>query len=287
MSLIRIGDFSQLAQVSTRTLRLYDERDLLKPAQIDNFTGYRYYALDQLPRLNRILAFKDLGFSLEQIAEMLAKDLSAERLCQMLADKQAELERQLQEGQKQIVRLAARLRQIEAEGGVSPYEIIVKALPALVVASIRRVIPSIDDMQTVRGEMYMALYGWLERQHILPAAPEMAIYHNPEYVEEDIDMELATAVPAGMRLTRDGEPALRQLASSPLTATTVHHGHFMEVGGAITALFTWAAQNNYTAAGPYREIHLFGRELDIPSPENVTVEIQLPLQPANSAALPG
>lgn len=278
-SLLRIGDFSQLAQVSTRTLRLYDELGLLKPAQIERFTGYRFYALEQLPRLNRILALKELGFSLEQIAEILAQDLSAEKLRGMLADKQAELEAQIQQGQKQIARVAARLRQIEAEGKVSPYEILVKDLPPLTVASVRRVIPSIQDMQTVRGEMYITLYGWLEKQRVPPAAPELAIYHNPEYVEEDIDMELATAVTGKIsRLTPDGELALRELAASPLTAATVHHGHFMEVGGAITALFIWAVQNGFSPAGPYREVHLFGRELDIPSPDNVTVEIQLPLQ---------
>lgn len=58
----KIGDFSQLGQVSVRTLRLYDELNLIKPAETDKWTGYRYYTLDQLPRLNRILALKDLGF---------------------------------------------------------------------------------------------------------------------------------------------------------------------------------------------------------------------------------
>jgi DNA-binding transcriptional MerR regulator len=66
--MIKIGDFSKLSQATVKALRLYDEMGLLKPARVDNFTGYRYYSADQLPRLNRILALKDLGFSLEQIA---------------------------------------------------------------------------------------------------------------------------------------------------------------------------------------------------------------------------
>ena len=69
--MIEIGDFSKLSQVSVKALRLYDEMGLLKPARVDNFTGYRYYSADQLPRLNRILALKDLGFSLGQIAQLL------------------------------------------------------------------------------------------------------------------------------------------------------------------------------------------------------------------------
>src|SRR5690348_9109071 len=60
----KISDFSRLSQVSMRTLRYYDEIGLLKPGQVDCATGYRYYSIDQLPRLNRILALKDLGFEL-------------------------------------------------------------------------------------------------------------------------------------------------------------------------------------------------------------------------------
>lgn len=57
---LKIGDFSQLGQVSVRTLHHYGERGLLKPAEIDDWTGYRFYSVEQLPRLNRILALKDL-----------------------------------------------------------------------------------------------------------------------------------------------------------------------------------------------------------------------------------
>jgi len=69
--MIRIGDFSKLSRVSIKALRLYDEMGLLKPVEVDRFTGYRYYEFDQLPRLYRILAFKDLGFSLEAIGRLL------------------------------------------------------------------------------------------------------------------------------------------------------------------------------------------------------------------------
>ena len=67
-TMLKIGDFSSLSQVSIKTLRYYDERGLLSPAHVDPQTGYRYYSASQLSRLHRILALKDLGFSLEQIA---------------------------------------------------------------------------------------------------------------------------------------------------------------------------------------------------------------------------
>ena len=78
--MIRIGDFARLGQVSIVTLRHYDEIGLLKPVKVDNFTGYRYYSVGQLPRLNRILALKDLGFSLEQIEKVLNGGLTLDQL---------------------------------------------------------------------------------------------------------------------------------------------------------------------------------------------------------------
>lgn len=64
--MIRIGDFSKLSRVSIKALRFYDEMGLLKPISVDRFSGYRFYEYNQLPRLHRILALKDLGFSLEE-----------------------------------------------------------------------------------------------------------------------------------------------------------------------------------------------------------------------------
>ncbi len=66
--MMKIGDFSKLSRVSIKALRYYDEMGLLKPIEIDRFTGYRYYSASQLSSLNRIIALKDMGFSLEQIA---------------------------------------------------------------------------------------------------------------------------------------------------------------------------------------------------------------------------
>lgn len=87
----KIGEFSRLGQVSPRMLRHYDQLGLLRPSQIDRFTSYRYYTVDQLARLHRIMALKDLGIPLEQIGNLLQRDggLSDERLRGMLLMRQA------------------------------------------------------------------------------------------------------------------------------------------------------------------------------------------------------
>src|SRR5215510_14368227 len=124
--MFRIGDFSRLTGVSVKTLHHYDDMGLFRPLRVDPFTGYRYYSFEQLPRLNRILALKDLGFSLEQIARILDDDLSAEQLTGMLRLRQAELQQQAQEAQERLERVKARLNQIKQEGKMSEHEIILK-----------------------------------------------------------------------------------------------------------------------------------------------------------------
>src|ERR1051325_5235352 len=126
--MIKIGDFARLSQVSVVTLRYYDEMDLLKPIRVDDFTGYRYYSAGQLPRLSRILALKDLGFSLDQIKLMVADGLSSEQLRSMLTLQRAEVEKHLAEERERLIRIEARLRQIELEDRMPNYDVVLKTV---------------------------------------------------------------------------------------------------------------------------------------------------------------
>src|SRR5687768_13863828 len=95
--MFRIGEFSKIARVTTRQLRYYDECGLLHPVHIDHETSYRYYSTSQLPRLNQILALKDLGLSLDQIGRSLNEDISVDELRGMLTMKKVQLEKLVQE----------------------------------------------------------------------------------------------------------------------------------------------------------------------------------------------
>src|SRR5438046_2580385 len=133
--MFKIGDFSRLTKVSAKALRYYDELGLLRPACIDRFTGYRYYSAHQLPRLNRILALKDLGFSLDQIGTLLDEGLPAEQIRGMLKLKREEIRQLVAEEQARLARVEARLRQIEQEDAMPEHEVILKRLEPMTVAS--------------------------------------------------------------------------------------------------------------------------------------------------------
>lgn len=281
--MFRIGEFSQLAQVTVRTLHHYDELGLLKPAQIDRFTDYRYYTVEQLPRLNRILALKDLGFSLDQITRLLKDDMPAEQLRGMLKLKQAEIEQHLQEERLRLQRVAARLRQIEQEGHVSQYEVVLKKVAPLTVATLRQIVPSLGDMKAYRCSMMIDLYHWLAQQSIKKPGTELVLYHLSEYVEQDIDMEIAVEVDAALLHAAtpplSGRITLRELAAVPTMASVIHSGSLYDVGQAIIALYIWIGENGYMPCGPYRELHLFWSELDEHTQfDNITIEMQIPVE---------
>ena len=148
---------------------------LISPACVDRSSGYRYYSVDQLPRLHRILALKDLGLSLEQVAYLLDGTLSAEELRGMLLLKQAELRQRVAEEQARLDRVQQRLRFIEQEGSLPEIDVVVKSVPALHVLSLRRAVKLHQPPHYVFYEAGAAL-----RAHGLRAAVEaiMCRYHS-------------------------------------------------------------------------------------------------------------
>ena len=142
---LKIGEFARLGQVSVQTLRYYDDLGLLKAGEVDRFSGYRYYSPEQLPRLLQILALKDLGVSLEQIAHLLVKDMSAAELRHILQIKQGELRQQVQDQLERLERIDARLKLLEQNENPGAYEVIIKQVAAIHVASVRDRVPSYWD----------------------------------------------------------------------------------------------------------------------------------------------
>ena len=279
-STYKIGDFSQMAQVSVRMLRHYDKLGLLRPGHVDSWTGYRHYTLDQLSRLHQILAFRDLGLSLEQMGELLDDPGADERLYEMLQTKQRSLEQQLTEEQARLERVAARLRQIERVYEPIAYDVALKTLPAHRIVAIREIVPHVSQMGDVRDRMLRQLYSGLAAQNISPGI-ELAVYHLQAYSETDIDMSLAVEVGQDSSLpSTEHKLKLYTLPQAPLAASIVYNGSMWDIPDIVASLFRWLGMNGYTSAGVYRELHLFGRELDLFAsmpPDDAVFEILIPV----------
>jgi DNA-binding transcriptional MerR regulator len=266
--MIKIGDFSKISQVTVKTLRYYDELGLLKPAQIDHFTGYRYYSFDQLPRLNRILALKDLGLSLDQISQALKQGLPAAELRGMLRLKQAEIQQRLQEDQERLERVEARLKQIEQEDAMSTYEIVIKKVEPIAVASLRGIIPSYPE----QGGLWNELETYLQSHRTTPTGPCFTLYHADEpEIDAEVCEPLESPIQTGGRIQSHMLPALEAAAS------TLHHGPFITIGEAYTALVKWIEANGYSIHGPCREIYLNPPKNGAQNDPSTVTEIQFPV----------
>jgi DNA-binding transcriptional MerR regulator len=269
--MLRIGEFARVAQVSIVTLRHYDQYGLLKPAALDPDTGYRYYTLDQLPRLNRILALKDLGFPLEQIAQLL-EGLSLEQLQGMFKLKQAQTQHMIDTEQARLTRIAARLHQIEQEGKMPRYEVLLKQVEPLLVASIRELTPLPGGL----GRPIAKIAAYLQQQHIQPLQPTMLLLHSQSEIHDDgLYIDAETAVPLPTTMSGNDQISTRTLPGG-LMACTIHTGDdFIAMGQAFAALHRWIEDNDYHLIGPPRQLLL--QRAEHMDPSQYVTEVQFPI----------
>jgi DNA-binding transcriptional MerR regulator len=268
---IKIGTFSKLSRVPIKTLRYYDEIDLLHPAEVDPVNGYRYYEVSQIPRLSRILALKELGFSLEQIGRMLDDHLTVDQVRGMLRLKYAEAEQDIQAAQQRLTQIESRLRQLDQEITMPTYEIILKEIPAFQGVGIREVLPTFNEYGRLIGDLFQSL----GRLGIQPMSPPVAIYHDPELKDSDHDVEVLTAV-QGAAIPAGEKVFLREVPAVEKMVTLMYVGPYDNFSSPYQAISEWIETNGYTVAGPNREIYLKGPG-ETTDPNEFITEIQFPV----------
>lgn len=268
--MLKIGYFARIGQVTVKALHHYGQMGLLKPAHIDTFTNYRYYTIDQLPQLNRILALKALGLSLEQITQFLNGDISITEIEAMLQIRKGQLEEQANSVATDLKRVEARLRQIEMENRMPELEIILKTTDPMLVASQRVHIPTNDQVPAILGAAFDKVDAYLKAQGVQSSAPCFAMWHSlPEtYVDEDVE-----AIFPLERPVLESETIKIYKLPSINVAAVVHHGDIEEFTTGHKTLLEWIAANGYRLAGAYREIYL-----DWQDHRNATTEIQFPIE---------
>jgi DNA-binding transcriptional MerR regulator len=269
--MFKIRDFARLSQVSVRTLHYYDQLGLLKPVRVDPFTGYRYYGAEQLPRLNRILALKDLGLSLEQIAHLLRTELPPAQLRELLRLKQAELQQHIQEEQARLARVEARLRQIEQEDTMPAYEVLLKSIDPLRVAAVREVLQTDSDLDQLFDEIYV----YLRQFDVVYPSPALVIWHDDDRGVDDSGQMAEVAVPIAGAVDASERVQVYELPAFETMAYAVHHGSPNTLAHAYAALHAWVAPNGYRTIGPSRtvSIHAARDPLDFAA----VIEVQLPV----------
>jgi DNA-binding transcriptional MerR regulator len=263
--MLKIGDFARLGQVSVRMLRNYDELGLLVPAHVDPWTNYRSYTAGQLARLNRIVALKGLGFSLDAVGRLLDEDLTVEQLRGMLVLRRAELADELRSTTGRLAAVEARLRLIEGEQSMSEREFVVKALPAMRVAERSFAVSAPEEIGPRVGPLFGEVYGAIRAAG---AEPGLGLSY---YVVGAEGMECHAGFGYG------GEPAsgfdLVELPAVAEAVTQVHLGSMATIGESWQAFGAWLEEHGAEPAGPSREVYL---EAPMDDEDAWVTELQLP-----------
>jgi len=250
----KIGDFSRLSLVSVKALRYYDEFGLLKPARVDEFTGYRYYSANQLTRLNRILALKDMGLSLEQIALLLDKEPTPDQIRGMLRLKQVELHQQLTEGQARLTRIEAWLQAFEQEVTMPAYDVVLKKVAPLRVAEARGVAPSMEQLGPTLDRLFDQVMGYVSQQGVTSVEPSITLYYDTEM--RDHDVNVGACMPFEGSLNDGTQVKVNELPAVETMASVIHHGSFSTLNQAYNAILKWIEANGYSISGSNRELNL-------------------------------
>ena len=267
---LKIGEFSRLMQTTVKTLRHYEQIGLLLPDEVDEATGYRYYRMEQMQRLNAIKDLKSLGFSLDEIKDIYDDDTHTPSL-EILEAKIDDCRRQLRELEQRRLRLAeladSRKQLLIME------KCSIQSLPEIIVASHREVVENYDAI----GAMCVNVIG-PEMQRLGCKCPPpgycFTIEHDKEYKPKDIDIEYCEQVEEA------GEDSaiitFKRLPAVPTALCMKHVGPYDRFYQSYVELFKYAEEQGYQIAGAPRTCYIDGC-WNQEDPEKWLSLIQLPV----------
>jgi DNA-binding transcriptional MerR regulator len=271
-----IGDFARHGRVSVRMLRHYDATGLLQPAHVDRVTGYRSYEAEQLSRLNRIVALKDLGFTLQQVQSILDEKVGVEGLRGMLRLRQADLQSQIATDTSRLAQVEARLQIIESEGAMPTDDVQIKRIREVRVAEISASAAGFDpeSIGPVAGPLYDELCDRLERAGLTPSGPAIAYY---EDLPDGDRILVHATLPVNADHRDDYDFSIVDLPEIERAATIVHRGSMDTVMSTIQTLAGWIEASGYRSIGYNRELYVEGGE----DRDAWVTELQEPIVPSS------
>ena len=264
----QIGEFSKMSKTTIKTLRYYDEIGLLKPEQVDHFTGYRFYITQQLVKLHQIQAFRQIGLSNNEIKLILV----GENKKNILEKRKSQLKAELERITDQLSRIEFILTGKEEESFMN-YQAIIKELPECIVYYKRLTVPNYDA--------YFELIPAIGKE-CLKSNPDLKcvvpeycfiVYLDGEYKETDFNIEFCEAV---NKFGNETAHIKFKKTESVTAVSVMHKGSYSELSNAYAYAFKWIEENGYIAADNPRESYIDGI-WNKNSEEEWLTELQIPI----------
>ena len=245
--MLKIGEFSKLSRVSIRMLRHYDDLGLLKPAMIDEFTGYRFYKEEQLFVMGRITALKDMGFALADIARIMDDYDNKEKLEEYLTKQQQELKKISDETEYKLMLLDTARKRLRKEQSMS-FDVTTKVIPERYAATVHMVVPHYEDEGILWGKLQEC------KTPLVPADPCLAAaeFLDKEYKEENVEIVVWMTVKGEYE---DTENVKFKTLPAVKVASCVIKGSYEQMGEATATVASWIAENGFSVTGPMFNIY--------------------------------
>ena len=268
---LKIGEFSKMMQVTVKTLRHYEQRGLLMPEEVDKWTGYRYYSISQMQRLNAIRDLQRQGFTLEEIKELFDDGAQMPGV-ELLTQKIEETERQLQLLVERRRHLLNWLDSHKQKNTMEKFNI--QSLPEIIVASHREVIADYSAL----GALCVNKIG-PEMQRLGCKCPLpgycFTIEHNSEYAPSTIDIEYCEQVE---EMGIDSNIIqFKRLAAVPKALCMKHVGPYERFYESYTEAFKYMEEQGFKIAGHPRTCYIDGA-WNQEDPEKWISIIQIPIE---------
>lgn len=262
--MLSIGEFSKICNVSTKTLRYYDEIGLILPNKINPENGYRYYSIEQLETMLLINRLKSYHFSLEEIKVILeSEEIQEETLFHALNQKKKQMERKARELADTLTQLNDDLSNIKQGKSILSYlddiQVQLVDVPTMNLLFLRKMVQQ-DEFAEAYQNCYGALFQKIQQEHLTILGPPMVLFHGSEFTPYGLDTEFAIPVKEYVTGTRDFTPGL--------CLKTVVTGSYSDLSSVYTKQLEWATQEGYESNNPLYEIY-------VTDPSQVTQESDL------------
>jgi len=264
-----IGEFSKITSLSIKSLRLYHEKDILVPAEVDQFTSYRYYSESDIEKAKSIKILKEYDFSLSEVKDILNSCNDESEILEQLQAKLLEIKNKL-ERYNQISRSIESIIIFERESKMSTevnFEVEEKKVETILIAGYR-----MKGKYNEVGEGFKILGKEMGR-HI--NGKPMTLHYEGEYKENDADFEACFQVRKG---SSTDKISVRELKGGKCVSI-IHKGTYDTLGNSYKLLFDYIGKKNYKTILPSREVYLKGPGMIFKgNPNNYLTEIQIFLQ---------
>jgi len=269
--MLKIGEFSALTGISINMLRNYDKIGLLKPEKVDSMSNYRFYGERQIIRANRIQVLKGLGFSLNEISEILKDDTLDGRINTFLKDKIKEKQESLSIIERQINRMQQALYELDAHNELT-LSVSVKRFPAHKFVSLRDIIQDFNEEGLLWERLNKACT--VNKVKFADVPYSMAVTHCVDLKRKSIDTEVFKVVEQ-IGSNADG---IRFSEMPEIEAAVVaFKGAYSQIGNINKYVYSWIEKNGYRIAGKVFNIYYKSPENES-NEENYITEICYPIK---------